>query len=330
MSTTLIQLTLSWMFYIQITLASNAPTEIPTSIPTTQPTEMPTSIPTVNPTEMPTAATDNPTTASSSPTWSPTSTDCVLVNDCAGFKECVSSNDIVDGIELIIKRHDGKKEMIIDINGPADQWFGYGFGNTIMTDTYAIVSGKDFDINNPSTQVEAKEFLLGEHGQTPHKDITGASGTLIIEEVNGRTHIILARDYADPANANNATYDFTSFLDCSNPIMDVIAAHGKQHTVRNDLTLEAITFAYHNEFRNSGQIENICCSDSPTALPTKTPTAPTNSPTQLPTSLTKNPTAPTTPSPGVKPTSGDGGDANNIFNVLHVVVIVVLSVLSIC
>lgn len=147
--------------------------------------------------------------------------------------------------------------MEISISGDDTLWFGFGFGNKFMADTYAVIS-----VSNTQTQ----ERILGEKDYDDNGDVIAATamGTLAstnswissptIEVEDGTRTVTFRRPY------NHAdTYDFTAFMSASSKSLDVISARG--------MTNSAGTFAMHNiqnpdapneKDRDSGSIGTVC------------------------------------------------------------------------
>ena len=48
------------------------------------------------------------------------------------FESCVYDDETIDGLVVEIKRDDVNKMIAIVIIGPAEKWFGYGFGSFVI------------------------------------------------------------------------------------------------------------------------------------------------------------------------------------------------------
>ena len=114
------------------------PTFNPTIEPTTDPTRSPSMEPTIDPTQEPTIPTISPSfyptnEPTNDPTIEPTN---VPTYDFGEFKQCGYDDIILSGVRIEIYRDSINQRIGITIIGPADKWFGYGFGNDVMNGMY--------------------------------------------------------------------------------------------------------------------------------------------------------------------------------------------------
>eukprot|EP01084_Bolivina_argentea_P092078 165704_1 len=224
------------------TTTYDKPTISPTETPTNTPTETPTNIPTNTITNLPTK------TMTNSPLNAP-------VNNQL-YDVCVDKFSLIQNIELTIKKHPSLNIMIIEIIGPSHKWFGFGFGETIMDNTYTItIENIEFNVfeyilpsSVNSNQVNSNKYDIS----------TWNVDDIQINELNGKRIITIKRPY----NVAN-TYDFTSFFECNINSIPIISAIG------NDLNI-----GYHAN-RESGIINTNLCNCPTTNPETTTVSLPT-------------------------------------------------------
>ncbi len=57
----------------------------------------------------------------------------------AALYQVAQTIDLVDSIFVEVELNDATQQATLSITGPNNKWFGVGFGNNVMQDTYAIL-----------------------------------------------------------------------------------------------------------------------------------------------------------------------------------------------
>eukprot|EP01083_Nonionella_stella_P241484 843291_1 len=142
------------------------------------------------------------------------------------YEACVIRDRIDGGTIIVTLFRNNENELVeIEIEGPADRWFGIGFGGSSMNNTYAIIS-----YNNLTTE----EWILG-------PNVRGSMLTenswvyMDIEVQDGRRTVRVVRPYAF-----GSYYDFAEFMSAITTSMNVIAAFGVEGDDKFEFMHEAM------------------------------------------------------------------------------------------
>merc|ERR1712228_295907 len=172
--------------------------------------------------------------ATSAPSGSPT-TPAPIDPLTIEMELCVVGADLV-GPTVSLSRNDEYGYMEIRMVGTDDRWFGFGFGNKFMTNTYAIIS-----VDADTTE----ERILGEkeYDNNGNVIVSSGMGTLLSDNswiseptvtvADGDRTVVFRRPYA-----HEASYDFTAFMSANKKSLDWISAIG--------MIGSAGTFGMHN------------------------------------------------------------------------------------
>eukprot|EP01083_Nonionella_stella_P146028 458734_1 len=249
------------------------PTLIPTEIPTLNPSNVPSSDPSKTPTEAPTQSpieTGNPTkTPTEVPTTNPSQTPTEGPTEAPEWTTCVDEFGLFGDVRgaVSIETDTERMKMRITLRGPSDKWFGIGFGNTVMFDTYAIV------VHGETSDIRTQQLVLGNH--TSGRIVSNAFDSEESGDVAATRVVSIVRDWA--VLLDDDSYDFTDFLQCNVRKLPVIWAYGSN-----------LNFGFHGEFQDASQQLSSCVCDAtdaptvdPTGVPTKVPSTvnPSTSPT---------------------------------------------------
>jgi len=134
------------------------------------------------------------------------------------YENCVGGHQVIGDVSLSLGRNTASGYMEIEIEGPDARWFGFGFGSTSMSGTYAIIS-----IDQDTTQ----EWRLGQHSSG--FKIGGKSWVFSEVKVdNGVRTVKLIRPYS-----TSDTYDFTKFMEATTTNLKLISALGMDKIFTN-------------------------------------------------------------------------------------------------
>ena len=154
------------------------------------------------------------------------------------FESCIDDFPIFDGDgDISIDINNIYKKIRIRITGPDSKWFGVGFGNNIMINTYSIViTESDFNVN---------ERILGDEERGIQIEYS------TFDELN-KFHVAPERIISVIRDYDDIIYDFTDFAQCKINEMDIIWALGSE-----------LSFGYHLK-RSNETLISCSCNDQET------------------------------------------------------------------